>query len=43
MSIQTIVFDFGNVFGFFSHQKAAEQLAAYASASTADVMAVYRG
>jgi putative hydrolase of the HAD superfamily len=31
MSITTIVFDFGNVLGFFSHRKAAEQLAVYGS------------
>jgi putative hydrolase of the HAD superfamily len=29
MSITTIVFDFGNVLGLFSHRKAAEQLAVY--------------
>jgi putative hydrolase of the HAD superfamily len=29
MSIATIVFDFGNVVGLFSHRQAAEQLAAY--------------
>jgi putative hydrolase of the HAD superfamily len=29
MSITTLVFDFGNVLGLFSHRKAAEQLAAY--------------
>jgi putative hydrolase of the HAD superfamily len=29
MGITTVVFDFGNVLGFFSHRKAAEQLAAY--------------
>jgi putative hydrolase of the HAD superfamily len=40
MSIQTIVFDFGNVLGFFSHQKAAEQLAAYTAAPVEDVMDV---
>jgi putative hydrolase of the HAD superfamily len=31
MAIRTLVFDFGNVVGFFSHRKAAEQLAAYSS------------
>src|ERR1700722_9620987 len=31
MGIRTIVFDFGNVLGFFSHRRAAEQLAAYGS------------
>jgi FMN phosphatase YigB (HAD superfamily) len=30
MSIRTIVFDFGNVIGFFSRQKAAEQLLRFA-------------
>ena len=40
MSIQTIVFDFGNVLGFFSHRKAAEQLAAYTAAPIADVLDV---
>ncbi len=30
MSIQAVVFDFGNVLGFFSHRRAAEQLARYA-------------
>jgi glucose-1-phosphatase len=29
MAIATIVFDFGNVVGFFSHRQAAEQLAVY--------------
>lgn len=29
MSVRTIVFDFGNVIGYFSHGKAAEQLARY--------------
>jgi putative hydrolase of the HAD superfamily len=33
MSITTVVFDFGNVVGFFSHRQAAEQLAAYGGAS----------
>jgi len=28
MSITTVVFDFGNVLGFFSHRQAAEQPAA---------------
>lgn len=30
MSIRTIVFDFGNVIGYFSHQKAAAQLLRFA-------------
>ena len=29
MAVRTIVFDFGNVLGYFSHRKAAEQLAAF--------------
>src|SRR3954470_24430950 len=33
MGITTLVFDFGNVLGLFSHRKAAEQLAAYTTAS----------
>jgi epoxide hydrolase-like predicted phosphatase len=37
MSIQAVVFDFGNVLGFFSHRRAAEQLARHAHAGvTAD-------
>jgi putative hydrolase of the HAD superfamily len=35
MSITTIVFDFGNVLGHFSHRKAAEQLAAYGGSAEA--------
>jgi putative hydrolase of the HAD superfamily len=31
MAIRAIVFDFGNVVGFFSHRRAAQQLAAYAA------------
>src|SRR5690606_8706050 len=31
MGITTIVLDFGNVVGFFSHRRAAEQVAALAS------------
>jgi putative hydrolase of the HAD superfamily len=30
MSIDAVIFDFGNVLGFFSHQKAIRQLLAYA-------------
>ncbi|MFO0845727.1 MAG: HAD family phosphatase [Gemmataceae bacterium] len=30
MSVRTIVFDFGNVIAFFSHKKAAQQLARFA-------------
>jgi putative hydrolase of the HAD superfamily len=32
MAITTLVFDFGNVVGFFSHRKAAEQLAVFGNA-----------
>ena len=35
MTIRAIVFDFGNVIGFFSHRRAAEQLAAYGDAGSA--------
>ncbi|SRR5579883_1585740 len=41
MSITTIVFDFGNVIGFFSHRKAAEQLAAYSPLSVDDILNRY--
>jgi glucose-1-phosphatase len=30
MSVRTVVFDFGNVIGFFSHKKAAQQVARFA-------------
>jgi putative hydrolase of the HAD superfamily len=40
MSITTLVFDFGNVVGFFSHHRAAEQLAAYSPLS-AEAIAAY--
>jgi putative hydrolase of the HAD superfamily len=33
MGISTVVFDFGNVIAFFSHRRAAEQLAALGAAS----------
>ena len=33
MSVSTVVFDFGNVLGFFSHRRAAEQLATYTDAA----------
>jgi HAD superfamily hydrolase (TIGR01509 family) len=39
MSITTVVFDFGNVLGFFSRRKAAEQLAKFGPASPNDVEA----
>ena len=41
MGIRTIVFDFGNVLGFFSHRRAAEQLAAYGAAGSADAIQSY--
>jgi HAD superfamily hydrolase (TIGR01509 family) len=41
MSITTIVFDFGNVLGFFSHRKAAEQLAVYSPLSADDILNRY--
>jgi putative hydrolase of the HAD superfamily len=43
MAISTIVFDFGNVVAFFSHQKSAEQLAAYGNASAASLAAYLFG
>jgi glucose-1-phosphatase len=39
MGISTVVFDFGNVLGFFSHRKSAEQLAAYTDMAPAAVQA----
>jgi HAD superfamily hydrolase (TIGR01509 family) len=41
MSITTIVFDFGNVLGFFSHRKAAEQLAKFSPLSVDDILKRY--
>lgn len=41
MNITTIVFDFGNVLGFFSHRKAAEQLTVYSSLSADDILYHY--
>jgi putative hydrolase of the HAD superfamily len=43
MSITTVVFDFGNVLGFFSHRKAAEQLAAYSPMSAESIQAYLFG
>jgi glucose-1-phosphatase len=40
MSITTVVFDFGNVLGFFSHRQAAEQLAVYSPLSADDILSV---
>jgi putative hydrolase of the HAD superfamily len=42
-AIRTIVFDFGNVVGFFSHRRAAEQLAAYGDAAPEAVQAFLFG
>jgi glucose-1-phosphatase len=39
MSIATIVFDFGNVVGFFSHRQAAEQLAAFGGVPADEILA----
>lgn len=41
MSITTLVFDFGNVLGFFSHRKAAEQLAVHSPLSVDDILYHY--
>ncbi|HTU93603.1 MAG TPA: HAD family phosphatase [Gemmataceae bacterium] len=41
MEIKTIVFDFGNVLGFFSHRKAAEQLAKFSPLSADDILNRY--
>src|SRR5262245_31789370 len=41
MNITTVVFDFGNVLGFFSHQKAAEALARYTHLSPDEIRASY--
>jgi putative hydrolase of the HAD superfamily len=43
MSIRTIVFDFGNVLGFFSHRKSAEQLAAFGTLSPEAIQAYLYG
>jgi glucose-1-phosphatase len=43
MSVSTVVFDFGNVLGFFSHQKAARQLAAYTDAAPEAIQAYVFG
>jgi glucose-1-phosphatase len=39
MKITTLVFDFGNVLGFFSHRQAAEQVASYSDLSPEAVQA----
>ena len=41
MNITTIVFDFGNVLGFFSHRQAAEQLAVYSPLSVEEILDLY--
>ena len=43
MSVSTVVFDFGNVLGFFSHRRAAEQLAAYTDAAPEAIQAYLFG
>jgi putative hydrolase of the HAD superfamily len=41
MSIRAIVFDFGNVIGFFSHRRAAERLAAFGNGNCVDVIQAF--
>jgi FMN phosphatase YigB (HAD superfamily) len=43
MSITTVVFDFGNVLGFFSHRRSAEQLAAFGQAAPEAIQAYLYG
>jgi putative hydrolase of the HAD superfamily len=43
MGISTVVFDFGNVLGFFSHRKSAEQVAAYTDMAPEAVLAYLYG
>jgi putative hydrolase of the HAD superfamily len=44
MAIKAVVFDFGNVLGFFSHRRAAEQLSLYAPGGvTADDILTFLG
>src|SRR5436190_11991835 len=43
MGVTTVVFDFGNVLGFFSHRRAAEQLAAYSEVSAEAIQAYLFG
>jgi putative hydrolase of the HAD superfamily len=43
MKIRTVVFDFGNVVGFFSHRKSAEQVAAYTDMAPEAVQAYLYG
>jgi putative hydrolase of the HAD superfamily len=42
-SITTLVFDFGNVVGFFSHRRSAEQVAALGQADPDEVLAFLYG
>jgi putative hydrolase of the HAD superfamily len=41
--ITTVVFDFGNVVGWFSHRRSAEQMAALCGADAAEVLAFLYG
>jgi len=41
MGIRAIVFDFGNVLGFFDHRRAARQLAAYADGVGAEAVRAF--
>lgn len=43
MGVTTVVFDFGNVLGFFSHRKSAQQVAAYTKMAPAMVHAYLYG
>lgn len=43
MGITTVVFDFGNVLGFFSHRKSAEQVAAFGDMAPEAVQAYLYG
>src|SRR5437763_17162533 len=43
MVVTTVVFDFGNVLGFFSHRRAAEQLAVYSEVSAEAIQAYLFG
>jgi glucose-1-phosphatase len=43
MSITTVVFDFGNVLGFFNHRKSAEQVAAFSDMAPEAVLAYLYG
>ncbi len=43
MGVTTVVFDFGNVLGYFSHRKSAEQVAAYTDMAPEAVQAYLYG